>query len=162
MDDTALQIAKEALRQTELRLEDTQKNAGVAETRASHLATVNLVLATLLVTLSKELSFELPAFISAIVLVISAFIAVGSVMPRKFHSRGHFWREWSPHIDDRDTLFQAISSQAAENDTRIADNERSLETSASLFRVALRCTLGAVTFFVASQVTIIVCRAGLC
>lgn len=133
MTTDRIEIIREALRQTEMRLEDLQTNAAAAETRAYQFCAATVLLATFATTVAERTSNPFTTNLAAIVLAFSGFLAFHSVLPRRFHVRGHYWKEWKGHLDDRDTLEVALTSQAEENDDRIRFNEKNLEKCGSEF-----------------------------
>jgi hypothetical protein len=152
-------IVSEALRQTELHIEDLQALATVAETRAFHFSSSCVLIATLGVALAQVALSPFAVYVSAVGLIAAAFWALRSALPRKFHIRGHRWVHWKGHVDDDDLLQDVLISQAEENDTRIKYNFEKLEDSALHFRISLWIAFGSVAVFILGQLFVIT-RAG--
>ncbi len=144
-------VILEALRHTELHLEDLQGNAASSEQRAFQFAATCILLATLIGAFASTVSFKLALIVSSSGLVVAAFWAFWSVLPRRFHIRGHRWEDWKGHVDDNDEFIDVIVSQAEENDARIKENFQKLEDSAFHFRISLWIAFLAVAVFVLGQ-----------
>ena len=151
-----LNIALEALRQTELQLEDTNSLATSADQRAMALAGTLAGVATLVGTLAIQTPSPAFALISSGGFVVCSFLAASSCMPRSFYIRGHRWRDWKGHIDEGDSYFAAISSQAEENDERIDKNFSSLKRAANSTSRAFSFSFWVFCFFVYSQIGVLV------
>jgi hypothetical protein len=131
---TKEKVAIEALRHTELRLEDLEKYAAGADRRALAFSAALAALASATLAYSQSAYNPTACVLSAMALIACATAAVWTALPRSFHTRGHYWRDWKGHIDDNDSFFDVIASQASENDDRILENEAVLENSANNFR----------------------------
>jgi len=153
--DTPLSIAKEAPRQSELMIEDTNHLATSADQRAMALAGTLAAVSSLLATLGGKTPAPLFAYLSCGGFVVASFMSAASCMPRNFHIRGHWWREWKGHIEDNDRLIEAITSQAAENDKRIDDNYSALEKAGTSTRRAFVFAFWVFAFFGGSQASAI-------
>ncbi len=130
----SLLILKEALRHTEMRLEDLEKNATSAERRLGWFTTAAAALASVTFLYAHDMPTPAIAVISGLGLTTSAVLAIWIALPRNFHVRGHFWRDWKGHIDDGDILAYALEAQANENDARLINNESELARMAKNFR----------------------------
>lgn len=146
-----LEVTKEALRQTELRLEDLEKNATSAERRLGVFVSVCAVLASITFLYSTRLPYFEVALLSGILLIFVATLAVWIALPRKFHSRGHFWRDWKGHLEDKDKLHVVLASQAEENDARIDTNEAELDRLAVKFRLCFNLFFWSVCLSIGGQ-----------
>lgn len=144
-------ISKEALRQTEIHLEDFNSLATSADQRAMAFGTILTAMATLIAAFAKSLPAPLLSYVSAAALICCALVAISSSLPRSFHVRGHYWSEWKGHIEDKDKYIDVIQSQAEENDARIRCNYKLLEKSAKRYRWAYTLALWTSCFFVGSQ-----------
>jgi hypothetical protein len=147
-----MDIAKEALRQTELRLEDISGLASSADQRAMALSATLAAITVLLATFAKELPSPLFVYLSSLGLLIAIFLSIRSCLPRDFHVRGHFWSDWYGHIEDNDTLYSAIASQAQENDNRLRENDETLRQSARTLRKAFVIAVYSLCFLIGAQV----------
>lgn len=137
-----LHIVMEALRQTELMLEDLQATAAAGEQRAFQFATGCLLIATLAATLADQATSSLAVYSGAAGLVGASFWSLWSVRPSHFYIRGHSWNDWKGHIDTNDLLIDVLISQAEENDLRIASNLRALTERARQFNRAMLVAAG--------------------
>jgi hypothetical protein len=135
-------IIVEALKQTELHLEDLQGVAAAAEARAFQFASMAVLVATLATALASQMPHSPSIYFGSIGLVISAFWAIFAVRPRVFHIRGHRWADWKPHVDENDKYDEVVISQAEENDERIRVNFEILKESAAHFSLSF-----AISFF---------------
>ncbi|CUH77275.1 hypothetical protein TRM7557_01292 [Tritonibacter multivorans] len=155
-DDTKLKIACEALRQTELQLEDFISLANNSDQRAMAMAAANIGLATVVVTLSGICPSPPVAFLSCVGFVFCFVLSVKSGSPRRFYVRGHNWKDWVGHIDENDTFYDAISSQAEENDYRIEQNLKDMANLARTQKQALTFSAYCLVFFVFGQLGAVV------
>lgn len=144
-------ITCEALRQTEMQLEDLNQLATSADQRAMAFSATSGLLATLLINSAGE-HLSVPwVYISCFGLVLSAMISIWSCMPRSFYIRGHTWKDWRGHIDDRDTYVLAVASQAAENDDRIQENFAALKRSGSMMKVSYFLAFYSILFLIGAE-----------
>ncbi|MFO1203891.1 MAG: hypothetical protein U1E58_14770 [Tabrizicola sp.] len=150
-DQRAYQIICEGLRQTELQLEDLQSIATSSEARAFQFAGYCVLIATFASPFAEKLPNPLAFYLCAAGLMFSAVWAIYSVIPRRFHIRGHRWEDWKDHIPDNDSLVAVLISQADENDARIKFNYEVLEQSAMHFRVSFCFALVSVSIFSIGQ-----------
>lgn len=146
-----MHIALEALRQTELSLEDLGILASNADQRAMALASTLAAIAALIATLASNTPSPLLSFITCALLVIASFLSASSCMPRAFHIRGHRWEDWYGHIKEGDSFYDAISAQAGENDNRIKTNYSRLEAAGKTTSRAFVMGFVTLCFFVGSQ-----------
>jgi hypothetical protein len=156
MHDEQKEIILQAIRQTEIRLEDLQSLATAAENRAFQFASATILLATLFTPFVDKLSNPLAAAVGIMLLIIAGGLSFFLTMPRKFHVRGHYWSEWEPHVTEKDSIESVLISQAAENDDRIRFNEKVLVVSAGAFRLSFLIALFGVTFCAFGQLVSIV------
>lgn len=126
-DSNREMLVREALRQTELHLEDLLQTASAAEQRVYQLAATCVMIATVATALANEAPNAIPIYVSAAGLVVSALWAIWGTGPRLFHIRGHRWKDWKGHVEDKDTVLQVLISQAEENDKRIEENLSNLK-----------------------------------
>ena len=145
-------IIREALRQTELHIEDLQATATVAEARAFQFSASCVLLATLASALAQSALSPFSVYVSSCGLIAAAFWAICSALPRKFHIRGHRWELWQEHVVDDDCFDEVLISQANENDIRIRENFQKLEESAFHFLISLKIAFCSMVFFVLGQV----------
>ena len=80
----------EALRHTEMRLEDLEKNASSAERRLGWFTTSTAALAGFTFLYASQMPEPLLAVISGFGLITAAMLAVWIALPRRFHVRGHY------------------------------------------------------------------------
>ncbi|WP_165929249.1 hypothetical protein [Shimia isoporae] len=132
-------------------IEDTNHLATSADQRAMALAGTLAAVSSLLVTLGGTAPAPTFAYISAGGFVAASFMAAASCLPRDFHIRGHWWRDWEGHIDDGDELFLALSSQAQENDLRIDENYRALKKAGASMKRAFVFAFLVFAFFGGAQ-----------
>ncbi|MGR3635118.1 MAG: hypothetical protein ACU0BK_04245 [Shimia sp.] len=158
--DSALDIAQEALRQSELMIEDTNHLATSADQRAMALAATLATVASLLVALGGATPAPFFAYLSSAGFIVASFMAASSCMPRDFHIRGHWFRDWKGHIDDNDRLIDALSSQAKENDDRIDKNYAALKVAGKSTRRAFPFSFCVFAFFAGSQLGGVYLRMG--
>jgi hypothetical protein len=154
-NDNQKKIVCEALRQTELHIEDLQALATVAETRAFQFSSSCVLIATLGIALAQAALSPFAVYVSAAGLISSAFWALWSTLPRKFHIRGHRWIYWVEHVSDDDDFEVVLISQAEENDERIKYNFSRLEESAFHFRISLRIAFASIVLFILGQLIVI-------
>jgi hypothetical protein len=152
-DTRKLQIVKEGLRHTELRLEDLEKNATSAEKRLGWFATSSAAIAGFTFLYAAKMPHPMIAAISGLGIATASVLAVGVALPRRFHVRGHYWREWEGHIEDRDSLFAVLESQAAENDQRIDNNENELDRMARNFLCCFILVFWSICFNLGGQLS---------
>ena len=145
------QIIREALRQTELWLEDQQAVVTAAEQRAFQFAGYCVLIATLGTSFAQDVPHPATMYIGAIGLVLSAAWAVYTGIQKSFYHRGHFWRDWVGHISDGDTITHALSEQAKENDARIDYNLKCLEAGAAHYRLSFMLAALSISIFVFGQ-----------
>jgi hypothetical protein len=150
--DNELEIVKEALRHSEEKLNATASVASSAETRVMQFSAFNAAIATVIGVNFRNFPVPEIALISCAVLLVVTFLAVSIVLPRLFHSCGHYWEDWKGHVDDGDALIDVLISQAEENDERIRFNEDVLERSAKKFRMCYWLQIYAVCFFFGGQI----------
>ncbi|WP_282077805.1 hypothetical protein [Epibacterium ulvae] len=137
-DTRKIQIALEALRQTELQLEDFISLANNADQRAMALTTSNIAIATVLAAIAQQLPSTFFAYICCGLYIVLASLSASTSLPRRFHVRGHYWRDWEGHITEGDSYYDAISAQAAENDIRLDENFASMERVGERHRKILK------------------------
>ena len=148
---TELEIVKQALRHTEMRLEDLEKYASSAEHRLNWFTTLVVALGSALFIYTPTLPAGWASVLTGISLVGIGFVASSRGLSRDFHCRGHFWRDWEGHVEDHDTLYVTLVSQCEENDERIIVNEEELKRSASSFRTAFVLAAWSLAFFGGTQ-----------
>lgn len=124
-----------------MRLEDLQMLASAAETRAFQFSGALILLATLGTSLADNFSNLITLRVSLLCVIFSAALSFISAFPRKFHIRGHYWRDWKGHVDDSDEFVATLVSQAEENDLRIDFNELALERAATNFTLGFLIAL---------------------
>ncbi|MEP4196952.1 MAG: hypothetical protein ABJL99_15100 [Aliishimia sp.] len=149
-----LDIAKEALRQTEIRLEDMNGIASSADRRAMALASFYAALATFLATFAANFAIIWVVYACSVGFAVSAALAIKSCMPRNFHVRGHYWHEWVGHISDCESYFDAIKSQAKENDDRIDKNDATLKSSGENVILSYKCAGLSFLVLIISQILV--------
>ena len=147
-----LNIASEALRQTELHLEDFNSLASNADQRAMALAGTLAAIATILATLAPSTPSPFLSYLSCVGFVLASFMAASSCMPRDFHVRGHRWADWEGHLTDDDNFVDVIASQAKENDDRIKDNFDVLKSAGDAIKRAFIFAFWVFCFFLFSQI----------
>ena len=140
-EDTKTMIAHEAMRQTEIRLDDLLKNGHAADQRAFTFAAIAIGAAGIFVSPAANAQFPVPSLLGCIGIILGALICILSALPQKFHVKGHYYKDWAGHIDDEDNLFQCYSSQGLENDERIQRNEDSLEKAGRVFKIGVLVSL---------------------
>ncbi|WP_170414747.1 hypothetical protein [Ruegeria atlantica] len=151
-NNNKLNIALEALRQTELHLEDFNNLASNADQRAMALAGTLAAIAAILATLSPSAPSPFLSYVSCGGFVVASFMAASSCMPRNFHVRGHRWEDWEGHLTDNDNFIDAVASQAKENDGRIKDNFDDLKSAGDATRRSFIFAFWVFCFFLFSQV----------
>jgi hypothetical protein len=148
-------IVCEALRQTELHIEDLLALATVAETRAFNFSSSCVLIATLGVALAQIALSPFAVYVAGVGLISAAFWSLWSTSPSKFQIRGHRWTYWEGHVTDNDPFEEVLISQARENDDRIELIFRKLEERATHFRISLWIAFGSIAFFVLGQLFVI-------
>ena len=144
-------IIHEALRQTELWLEDQQAVVTAAEQRAFQFAGYCVLTATLGAGFARDLPHPESMYMAAVGLVFSAAWAVYTGIQKRFYHRGHLWREWAGHVADGDTFIHVLVSQAKENDDRINYNLRCLEAGVTHYRLSFLLAVFSVSIFMLGQ-----------
>lgn len=130
-------IVQEALRHTELRLKSLEAFADNADRRAAILIAGSIAFSGFLWTSTEQLDGDAYMFIASALSLLAAGFAVLSLIPKKFHVCGHYWRDWKGHLEDNDKLIDVLISQAAENDERIIFNEVRLSSSARKAKISM-------------------------
>jgi len=123
MSDDNMSIAKEALRQTELRLEDLEKFAAASDRRATATTAIFSTASGVALLNLEQLGVFWLDKAPGVMFAVCAFLSAQSAVPRSYHSRGHFFADWEGHITENDSYYEAVVSQAKENDQRIIFNE---------------------------------------
>ena len=131
--DNRLEIAKEGLRHTERRLEGYLQTVASYETRAMQFAAFNATIGSVLIVNFEKLPTQWSGIFIGLVFLCVAYRAVSILLTKNFHTIGHFWREWEPHIDDEDDLLDVIKSQGRENDLRLDYNEEKISRMSKIF-----------------------------
>ena len=149
--DNQQKIIEEALRQTELQLEDLQAIATAAEARAFQFSSTTVLVATLATAFAERLPSPNGVYLGAVGLIAASSWAIFSVLPRTFHIRGLRWSEWKPHVTDNDEHGQVLESQAAENDQRIQFNFQRLHESSSHFTLSFRIAFASIGVTILAQ-----------
>ncbi|MDZ7909734.1 MAG: hypothetical protein U5N10_16985 [Gemmobacter sp.] len=149
--DNKHKIILEALRQTELWLEDQQAVVTACEQRAFQFSAACVLIATFGVSFASDLPNPFAMYLGAAGLVISAIWSLYSALPRHFYNRGHLWENWCGHVHDNDSIWEVLVSQAEENDVRINYNIKSLEESAVHFKVSFMFSLVSISVFALGQ-----------
>lgn len=147
-EDNRSAVIREALRHTEMWLEDLEKHAASAELRTISFSATTTAIATLLVVLAANHANPGVILIGATGCVIATVIALIGALPRLFHIRGHKWEDWKDHVTDGDTLDDVLISQAEENDDRISQNTRQLESAARSLRGAFALFFFSICFII--------------
>ncbi|WP_170606140.1 hypothetical protein [Ruegeria arenilitoris] len=147
-----LNIAIEALRQTELQLEDINNLASNADQRAMALAGTLAAMATILATLASRTPSPFLSYVSCGGFIVASFVAASTCMPRRFHIRGHRWEGWKGHVDDNDDFLEVVISQAEENDIRISENFTKLNKAAKVTWHSFTFAFWVFCFFLFSQI----------
>ncbi len=141
------EIAREALRYSEMRLESTVSAFASLHARVTQFLTFNVALAAAFVALADKLPVAWPAFVGAGLLVLIAFLSSFLLSPRNFHVNGHMWKDWKEHFETGDRLFDVQRALGLENDERILYNEKVLKARFRHFQACL-CANGIVLFFI--------------
>lgn len=153
-DNRRIDVVKEALRHTELRLQDLEALASNADRRAAAFTATSAAIAAILVTNGPK-ALDMPTvYIAAVLCLIAGAISFWSMMPKQYHVRGHYFRDRKGHIDEGDTLEVALLSQAEENDERIDFNETVLLSSANSIRSAFILLITTLTAVLAVQILV--------
>ncbi len=134
--DNRTKVVSEALRHTEMRLQDLEAFASNADRRATAFAATSAAVAAILIANASRATWPIAFYAVASALIFSGILATWSQMPRKFEVRGHFWRDWAGHVETDDSLVDVLISQAKENDVRIDLNEKALVKSARIIKWA--------------------------
>lgn len=150
--DNALLVVSEALRHTEMRLEDLEKFATSAERRIAGFATVSIALAATTFLYLERMPSFLCGLLSGIVIVFAVINSVSAIQPALFHTRGHFWRDWKGHLQDSDLFLDVLISQASENDARIEANEIHLDRMAKKTKLSFFMLVYSVLFNISAQI----------
>ena len=146
--DMRLEILKEALRHTEMRIDASVTLATSADQRAIQFSGMCIAISTLLITLGKQ-ETQIITQIGGLCQIISAAIAAYSCRPQSFHVAGHKYEDWKGHLEDKDQLADVIESQCEENDERIKFNENRLGNAGVLMRFALLISFGSLALIIA-------------
>lgn len=134
MSENREKVVKEAFRQTELRLAETNKIAEAADRRAMAFAGFGGVIATLLMSSAPEYPIPILGYVGGLGAFGGAYLASQSAFPREFYSPGQFFDNWEDHLTDGDEFLEALQFRAKETDIRILRNEESLKQNAELFK----------------------------
>jgi len=149
--DNKQKIIAEALRQTELWLEDQQAVATACEQRAFQFSGHCVLIATFGVSFAGKLANPFAMYLGAIGLVFAAIWSLASAQLGNFHNRGHRWTDWQGHVLENDNFWEVLVTQAEENTDRINFNEGRLERSAVHFRVSFMFALLSIVVFALGQ-----------
>ena len=141
------EIAREALRYSEMRLESTVSAFASLHMRVMQFLTFNVALAAAFVALADKLPVAWPAFVGAGFLLLIAFLSSFLLRPRDFHVNGHLWKDWKEHFETGDRLFDVQRALGLENDGRIRYNEKVLDANFGHFQACLYAN-GVVLFFI--------------
>lgn len=149
--DSKLEFYREALRQTELRLDDMSSLADNADRRAMAFAASFAGLAFALLSFLSQLPNMFVGLLTVVALVICALRSVSSCLPRDFHIRGTMCRKWEEHLEDNDINLDSISAQARENDQRLKFNEIRLDEAGQKVTQSFRWAVYSLWFFAGGQ-----------
>lgn len=133
-----LEIAKETLRHTELKLSSCENNAKISDSRFFQLSAGLIVIVAAILTSNSQYDSNALERISASVLLVVSFYSFWSVRPATFFTVGGSYDAWEGHIskggfEEDDDIINVIISQAEENDRRIYNNQKKLKENARKF-----------------------------
>jgi hypothetical protein len=139
-----LEIVKEALRHTELKLQSSVENATVSDNRFFQFSAAMLVIGTGFLTSENFVPYPDLRVIYSFLFYSLATLAFWIVKPSVFLSLGGSYVDaWKGHLDFHDPskddcLIEVLLSQAEENDRRFAENETKLRKKANVFKWLMR------------------------
>ncbi|MBL4750635.1 MAG: hypothetical protein JKX71_08685 [Amylibacter sp.] len=140
-DNDKLKILEEAIRHTEIRLEDFLKLGLAADQRAMTFASLSMAIAAILASSAGGTTSPFIIYAGSISIVLGSALSMWSAKPKTFEVRGHRYEDWEDHITNSDTYEDVLKSQAKENDDRLKDNLQSLKESGQIFTFSLVWTV---------------------
>lgn len=84
-----------------------------------------------------------------------AILSIGIALPKGFHVRGHYWRDWEGYIEDGDDLLSVIISQGRENNDRINTIESELSRTGERFKYLFYLVVWITIFVLSGQFSVI-------
>lgn len=134
-----LEIVKEALRHTEMKLSQQEEYSKLTDTRFFQLGAAIIVLASAILASETFVPFLLAKIVIASTLFVLALVTFWKIRPQQFYPIGGSYKNWEGHLTDGEDLIDVLISQAKENDGRFEKNEKILEKRNKIFTFLMIC-----------------------